>query len=154
MACGCIERFSPTGVDRGRVCVEHTIHHDLMDACKAKNFDINIVIKECYGPYINNLYMGYSFTSADTVDIHTDEDGVVHTSKPKRVKGISFWESYAVAETEGDHYNKFIRVINTGYIMRKTYSIEQRISHWPWYQRLFWQLFPYMPAKHRLKDPE
>jgi hypothetical protein len=109
MVCGCIERFSPEGVDRGRVCIEHSIHHDLMDACKAKNFDLTIIFRECVHSN-GNTYIGYSFSSNPTIDFTIDENGIEAKSKPKNVKGISFWESYAVAETEGDHYNKFTKI--------------------------------------------
>jgi len=108
--CGCMEKFSPLGVDRGRVCVEHITHHALIDACKAKNFDLSLLIRDCHGPYTNNLYTGYSFFSNPTTDITIDEDGIEYRSKPKYVESISFWEHEIVAETKGDPFNRFIRI--------------------------------------------
>ena len=107
--CGCLERFSPTGIDRGRTCLEHTDHFDLMDACKAKNFDLNIVLG-FYTHWNGNVFPTYTHTSKDTVDITVDEDGNEFKSKPKHVKHVWFWESCVIAETEDDPFNKFIRV--------------------------------------------
>ena len=38
--------------------------------------------------------------------------------------------------------------------MYRDLSIEDRITSWPWWRRLIWQLFPYIPKDPSVSDHE